>query len=177
MQKLIIFISLITLTKTFDHQSEAQLLETKEFVESLDNYFASTRKERLTKREATDIFLIIYSGLTIEDIETFESKLDKEEELNSEDEHLSFFKNYIAEFYEDSHYGEDGYLVKQDMIDIVSGNLILVFMEERVNEEHDAVKEATERIKKGDHLVDELTEEEKETLRKKNENIKHTANL
>ena len=179
MQKLLILIFLTTSLKAHQKSShsEAHLLESQEFVESLEKYFDHTKKQKVTKREATDIFLIIYSGLTIVEIEEFEAKLDKKEELNSEDQQLVFLKKYIAEYFEESKYGEEGFLSKQDMVDIVTKNLLLVFMEERVEEEHSEVEEAGRRFRDGKHLVDELNEEEREKLRKKNENVKHTANL
>jgi hypothetical protein len=156
---------------------EMHQMETQEFVEALEDYFTKVGKDKITKREAADIFMMVYLGLSVPEVEEIEAKINNDSKLTEDEEHFKFFKEYIAEYFEDSKFGEDGFLLKEEMIEIVRGNHLLNFMEERLDEEKSEVQDAAHRYKTEKHFVNELDDEKLKMFNERKKNVQGTTNF
>ena len=78
----------------------------------------------MTHQDAVAYLLMVYSESTKENIEKLEQKLKSDnEKLDEDEENILYFKGHLEEFFLKNHADRD--LTKEDLIEIVKGNVVL----------------------------------------------------
>ena len=122
-----------------DDEEAISDIDSSEFVVALGKYFDSIDTQSVNHQEATDVLLIIYSEVTLEEIKAFEEKLLKDEVLDENEENLLYFKKHVDQYLAENHKEED--LSRETLMEIVKDNLILKFLEEKMMEEDHGMDE------------------------------------